>query len=54
MTLDNATSGIATAAVFSPWWLPSIADVSAGAQIALPILGCIWLAVQIVHKLRGK
>ena len=50
---NNVTNAIATAAVVSPWWMPSISDISQGAALMLPILGCAWLIVQILGKLLG-
>lgn len=52
--LEKATNTIAAGAVISPWWMPSLADVSQGAGLLLPILGCAWLIVQIMHKLTGR
>ena len=43
-TLTNASAG---AAVTSPWWLPALNDVSTVAAEMLPILGVVWLVVQI-------
>jgi uncharacterized membrane protein YfcA len=34
--------------------MPSLADVSQTAGLRLPILGCAWLIVQILHKVMGK
>lgn len=45
--IDRATNAVAGAAVVSPWWLPSITEVSKAATIALPILGCAWLLIQM-------
>jgi len=41
----------AIAAIASPWWLPSLHDVSHFAAEWLPILGAIWLVVQTGVKL---
>ena len=53
--LENVTSVAAACAVFSPLWLHTLSD---GAQFLLPILGVVWLLVQIYFKLtslfRGK
>jgi hypothetical protein len=46
--MDKITNGIAGAAVASPWWLPTITEVSHAATIALPILGVIWLSIQML------
>jgi hypothetical protein len=42
---------IAAGAAVSPWWMPSLADISQNAALLLPILGCAWLIVQIITKL---
>lgn len=46
--MTNVTAGVA---LVSPFWLPSLQQVSEIASIALPILGAAWLIVQIVAKL---
>ena len=53
---DNLTSWLAGLAVISPMWLPWLQDVSTIAALLLPILGGIWLLVQIWAKLffKGK
>lgn len=45
---DRVTDGIAIAAVSSPVWLPFLQGVSEFAGLVVPILGAIWLMVQIV------
>lgn len=52
--MDRATNAIAAGAAASPWWLPSLADVSQTAALLLPVLGCTWLIVQIVTRLTRK
>jgi hypothetical protein len=52
--IDKVTTTIAAGAVVSPWWMPSIADLSQNAALLLPILGCAWLLVQIITKIIGK
>jgi hypothetical protein len=50
---EMVTDTGAVAAIASPWWLPTLHDVSQAAAEWLPILGGIWLGVQIVthiHK----
>lgn len=52
---DTFTSAAATLALFSPMWLPMLQDVSAFAALLLPILGGLWLIVQIWSKVfKGK
>jgi hypothetical protein len=41
----------AVAAIISPWWLPVLHDVSQVAAFFLPILGAVWLIVQIAIKI---
>lgn len=47
---NDLTTATAGAAVVSPFWLPSLQSMSEIASIALPILGAIWLVVQIAAK----
>lgn len=49
------TNALSVAAISSPWWLEKLQDVSQVAALLLPILGGLWLLVQIFSKLsRGK
>jgi len=48
--LDNTTAGVAISAVASPVWLPMLHSLSDGAAIIAPILGTVWLVVQIIGK----
>lgn len=41
----------AVAAIVSPWWLPAVHQLSDVAALALPILGAVWLIVQIAIKI---
>jgi hypothetical protein len=52
--LDRSTDTVAAAAVVSPFWLPILQDVSGIAALIVPILGAIWLVVQIVGYFRRK
>lgn len=54
MNIEKATNVIAAGAAVSPWWMPSLADISQTAALLLPILGCAWLLVQIIAKLSGR
>jgi len=40
----------AVAALISPVWLPVLHEVSELAALVLPILGAVWLIVQITIK----
>lgn len=53
MTSEHVTNAVATGAVVSPYWLPSLMDVSQFAGVMLPILGAIWLLVQIISRITG-
>lgn len=48
---ETSTTAIAAGAVTSPVWLMSLNDASGYAAMWAPILGVIWLIVQIVSKL---
>lgn len=41
----------AVIAIASPWWLPVLHEVSEVAALVLPIMGVLWLCVQITVKL---
>lgn len=45
------TSAGAGVALTSPWWLPTLKAASSVAADVLPILGALWLIVQIVTRL---
>lgn len=49
---DNMTAVVAVSAVASPAWLPWLHVASDGAALIAPLLGTIWLIVQIVAKVR--
>lgn len=49
--MDNATTAIAASAVASPVWLPWLQTASQVAGTLAPILGAIWLLVQIWAKI---
>lgn len=49
---DRATAGVAVSAIVSPAWLPALEETSRIAGHLLPILGVVWLMVQIVLKIR--
>lgn len=51
---DRATDAIAAGAVSSPFWLPSLQHASEAAALVVPILGAIWLIVQIAGYVWGK
>lgn len=38
---------IATAGAVSPWWLPTVSNVSQAAAALLPIVSVVWIVIQI-------
>lgn len=53
-TLDRSTDVVAGAAVASPIWLPWLQQTSEVAGLLVPILGAVWLIVQIIGYLGRK
>lgn len=53
-TIEIVKSSVAPAAVISPWWLPWLQTVSETAALVLPILGVLWLVIQMVGYFRKK
>lgn len=49
--MDNATTAAAAGAIASPIWLPWLQTASELAAVIAPILGVIWLLVQIWSKI---
>ena len=49
--MDNATNAVAATAVSSPLWLPILKTASEISAFIAPILGVIWLVVQIWAKI---
>jgi membrane protein YdbS with pleckstrin-like domain len=41
----------AVAALASPYWLPILQEISEVAGLIVPILGAVWLIIQISHYL---
>ena len=50
-TMDRVTDGVAAGMVTSPIWLPGLQQVSEIAALIVPILGAVWLLVQILGYL---
>ena len=48
MTTNVITAPAAVAAVISPWWLPILHSTSEAAALILPIIGVLWLVIQIM------
>jgi hypothetical protein len=47
--METVKATAAATAVASPWWLPFLHSVSDTAALVAPILGVMWLALQITH-----
>lgn len=50
--VDNTTAAVAVSAVTSAVWLPWLQTASDGAALIAPLLGTLWLIVQIIAKVR--
>jgi hypothetical protein len=50
-TAERTGAVVSAAMISSPLWLPSLKVVSDAAEIIAPILGCIYLSLQIGFKL---
>jgi hypothetical protein len=48
--VEHTTTAVAAGAVASPFWLPSLQTVSEAAATLAPIVGLVWLIVQIMSK----
>lgn len=48
--VDTSTYAVSAGMATSPWWLPLLQSVSEGAATIAPILGAVWLVVQIWAK----
>lgn len=48
--LDNVTTASAVGAITSSYWIPKLAEVSDICGHLAPILGVIWLLMQIYYK----
>jgi hypothetical protein len=53
VTSDSITTAGAVGAITSPAWLPALYTASHVAGLLLPILGVLWLLVQIGVKLHS-
>ena len=51
--MDNTTTVVALGGVTSPVWNEPLQDISTIAGLILPILGAVWLVIQIVVYLRS-
>lgn len=51
---ETLTNVSAAGAIVSPWWLPDLHNISVVAAEIAPIIGVIWLVVQIISKIRDE
>lgn len=49
--LDKASAAVATLMISLPVWHSTLKDISDNAALIVPILGAIWLCVQIYAKI---
>ena len=49
MSNESVVNIGATGALFSPWWLPSLHNVSVVAAEIAPILGGLWLILKMIE-----
>jgi hypothetical protein len=52
--LTNTTHAVAVGAVSAPLWLPSLTQISNFAALCMPILGALWLLIQITRAVWSK
>lgn len=53
VVLNQATNAVAVASIISAAWIPTLKEASEIAGYLMPILGVIWLLVQIVRATVG-
>lgn len=51
---ERVTDGVAVGAVSSPLWLPILEGVSQAGALALPVLGSVWLILQMYWFIKDK
>lgn len=49
---EKITNWLAAGAVLSPGWLPTLEQASAWAAFILSLMGIVWFAVQLVHRIK--
>lgn len=52
--MNSVNNSIACACAVSHWWLPSLHEVSPIAADLLPILGAVYISLQIVFVILKK
>jgi hypothetical protein len=50
VNLEHVTNGTAVGAVTSYFWLPTFHSLSAACAEIVPVLGALWLLIQIGFK----
>lgn len=50
-TAEKIGAIVSVSMIASPWWITYLKPVSDVAALLAPILGCIWLLVQILYRL---
>lgn len=53
-TSEKAMNIAAVTFCGSPWWLPSVHDISSWCADLLPIAGFLWLLIQVGFKLYDR
>ena len=51
---ERTTTAVASMGIAAPVWLPPLKEASEVAGLVLPILGVVWLIVQIVTKIMSR
>lgn len=49
---DTVTAGVAAGGITFPVWASWIGHVSTVAEFILPILGAVWLIIQIIYRIK--
>ena len=49
--IERTTTAIAAGGISAPVWLPPLKEASEIAGMILPILGVVWLIVQIITRI---
>jgi len=53
MNMDRVNFAIAGTAVASPAWLPYLEGVSQIAALLLPVVGVVWISMQVWAKIKS-
>ena len=52
--MDKISYIVSAGAITSVGWLPTLEEISSIAALLLPIIGIIWLIVQIIYKIKTR